>query len=258
MLLSPAPSTLVTQTSMTSSTQRKLSSYYQPRKSPSPNVIPDSEDDSEDDSDNNLDDADGVTSSPPRTLEDRPSPDERVRVQSNDKPELEQFYKSDEWPDELDEWQIEPSKPVKPSEPVGESIAAPAAQIQAPLQENQYTGPPLSPEQEHVIERIKEGANVFFTGSAGCGKSTVLRAAVEALQNKRKVVHVIAPTGRAAVEVAGTSTWSYMGWSPESFQLRRDRLIGTCFQRFVRDRLRKTDAIIIDEISMVEIITWSV
>lgn len=246
LLLNPGPSTLVTQPRR-SSPQRKLESNHQPRKAPLPNVIPVSEDDS----DYDLDYANRVHSSPPRKLEDRPSHDERVWFQPNNWPESDEFFEPDEF-FEADEWSVISSQPVTSSEPVKEHRTAPATQIQPPFQENQNTGPTLSPEQEKVIEMIKKGKNVFFTGSAGCGKSTVLRAAVEALQNMGKIVHVIAPTGRAAVEVAGTSTWSYMGWSPESFRLPRDKLIGTCFHQFAKERLRKTDVIIIDEISMVE------
>ena len=40
----------------------------------------------------------------------------------------------------------------------------------------------LSPQQEHVLELIKSGQNVFFTGSAGVGKSVLLRHIVNALE----------------------------------------------------------------------------
>lgn len=40
----------------------------------------------------------------------------------------------------------------------------------------------LSPQQEHVLELVKSGQNVFFTGSAGVGKSVLLRHIVKALE----------------------------------------------------------------------------
>ncbi|KAH7205146.1 uncharacterized protein BKA55DRAFT_587246 [Fusarium redolens] len=55
------------------------------------------------------------------------------------------------------------------------------------------------------------GSNVFFTGSAGCGKSTVLKVVVKELQARHKKVNVVAPTGRSAVQVNSMSTWSYVG-----------------------------------------------
>ncbi|KAL7957168.1 PIF1-like helicase domain-containing protein [Trichoderma compactum] len=36
-------------------------------------------------------------------------------------------------------------------------------------------GPTLLPEQEDLVSRAVEGHNIFYTGSAGCGKPTVLR-----------------------------------------------------------------------------------
>ncbi|EXU96032.1 AAA ATPase and PIF1-like helicase domain protein [Metarhizium robertsii] len=58
--------------------------------------------------------------------------------------------------------------------------------------------PNLCQEQQDVVDLIASGRNIFFTGSAGCGKSTVLKAAVMRLQAMGLIVHVLAPTGRAA------------------------------------------------------------
>ncbi|KAF5694436.1 atp-dependent dna helicase [Fusarium denticulatum] len=96
------------------------------------------------------------------------------------------------------------------------------------------------------------GKNVFFTGSAGCGKSTVLKAAVEALRALGKQVDVIAPTGRAAIQVRGMSTWTYMGWTPDFHKYSLRKLKRTGFRTFVASRLKATKVLVIDEISMVE------
>ena len=58
------------------------------------------------------------------------------------------------------------------------------------------------------------GVNVFYTGSAGCGKSTVLKAFVKRLRDQGKKVDIVAPTGKAALNVNGITTWIYAGWSP--------------------------------------------
>ncbi|KHN97427.1 ATP-dependent DNA helicase PIF1 [Metarhizium album ARSEF 1941] len=112
--------------------------------------------------------------------------------------------------------------------------------------------PKLCQEQQDLVDVIASGRNVFFTGSAGCGKSTVLKAAITRLKAMGLVVHVVAPTGRAALQVNGVSTWSYMGWTPDHHKLPMHRLKSAAFRRHVRHRLKSTDVLIIDEISMVE------
>ncbi|KAH0495057.1 hypothetical protein TgHK011_008629 [Trichoderma gracile] len=114
------------------------------------------------------------------------------------------------------------------------------------------TGPPLCKEQLDLLHLIACGRNVFFTGSAGCGKSTVLKAAVKLLRDMGKIVHVVAPTGRAALQVDGMSTWSYMGWTPDYHKFPMDKLISKGFRTHILKRLRATEVLIIDEISMVE------
>jgi len=56
--------------------------------------------------------------------------------------------------------------------------------------------PVLTTEQIDLVELICSGKNVFCTGSAGCGKSTVLRAFVKRLHAAGREVNIIAPTGR--------------------------------------------------------------
>lgn len=85
-----------------------------------------------------------------------------------------------------------------------------------------------------------------------CGKSTVLRAFVKKLKAMGKKVRIVAPTGRAALNVGGTTTWSFAGWSPDSFKLPLPKLRHKAFGKTVQGRLRETDVLVIDEISMVE------
>ena len=74
--------------------------------------------------------------------------------------------------------------------------------------------PPLSDEQEKLVKLIVgERKNVFYTGSAGVGKSRVLKAFRARLLDLGYKVNVVAPTGRAALEVNGSTTWSYAGWT---------------------------------------------
>ncbi|RYP04106.1 hypothetical protein DL765_010305 [Monosporascus sp. GIB2] len=111
---------------------------------------------------------------------------------------------------------------------------------------------PLSPEQQALIDLILTGRNVFYTGAAGTGKSTVLRAAVERLRHLGRRVEVVAPTGRAALAVNGITTWSYAGWGPSAHARPLNVLRKWSISKKTVHRLAETDVLIIDEISMVE------
>jgi ATP-dependent DNA helicase PIF1 len=112
--------------------------------------------------------------------------------------------------------------------------------------------PDMCEEQQIIVNLIANGRNVFYTGSAGCGKSTVLKAAVKRLKAMNKKVSILAPTGRAALQVDGMTTWSYMGWTPDNHKMPIDKLIQKGWQNKVKTRFEETDILIIDEISMVE------
>lgn len=112
--------------------------------------------------------------------------------------------------------------------------------------------PELCPEQAELVSLIEQGHNVFYTGSAGCGKSTVLKAFVKRLRQTEKKVRIIAPTGRAALNVGGTTTWTFAGWTPSSHKLPIDKIQEGAHGKNVYRRLKKVDVLVIDEISMVE------
>lgn len=114
------------------------------------------------------------------------------------------------------------------------------------------TEPVLCKEQQDLVNLIMTGCNVFYTGSAGCGKSTVMKAAVKKLTERGANVHVVAPTGKAALQVNGMTTWSYMGWKPDFHKLSLKKLKNMGWRQSVAGRLKGTDVLIIDEISMVE------
>jgi ATP-dependent DNA helicase PIF1 len=125
---------------------------------------------------------------------------------------------------------------------------APGDHTKAPID----TGPPLVPEQQNVVDLILSGRNVFYTGSAGCGKSTVLKASVRQLQALGKRVRIVAPTNLAALNVGGITTWSYAGWTVNSMKKDIDKLMQSAFGDKSWDRFDETDVLVIDEISMIE------
>ncbi|KAL3584896.1 hypothetical protein FPOAC2_10250 [Fusarium poae] len=114
------------------------------------------------------------------------------------------------------------------------------------------TTPKLCREQQDLFDRIIGEENIVFTGSAGYGKSTVLKAAVEELRARGKKVDIIAPTGRAAIQVKGMSTWTYMGWTPDCHKYSLRKLKRMAFRTVVASRLKAARVLVIDEISMVE------
>jgi hypothetical protein len=113
--------------------------------------------------------------------------------------------------------------------------------------------PTLCKEQADVVAKIMEGRrNVFYTGSAGVGKSTILKTFRRQLAAKKKHVSVVAPTGIAALDINGQTTYQYAGWTPETHRLTLDQLRKIAHERKVWKRLNETDVLVIDEISMVE------
>ncbi|MCF7812552.1 AAA family ATPase [Candidatus Gracilibacteria bacterium] len=97
-----------------------------------------------------------------------------------------------------------------------------------------------------AIDLVEEGKqNVFITGKAGTGKSTLLEHL--RLHSKRKMV-VLAPTGVAAINVNGDTIHSFFGLKP-GFELDEAREKRVNEKKAKRYQSLKT--ILIDEISMV-------
>eukprot|EP00505_MAST-04D_sp_SCG-Rhode-Island_P003112 Stramenopile-MAST_4_protein_3112 len=103
---------------------------------------------------------------------------------------------------------------------------------------------PLDPYQEEALQMVMQGKNVFITGAAGTGKSTLLRRIQEELFTADKEFHVMAPTGIAAVNVGGCTINSFVGIGvPKTVH---------DFQKMWKKKkqLRSSDVWIIDEVSM--------
>ncbi|KAK7969184.1 hypothetical protein PG988_008257 [Apiospora saccharicola] len=150
----------------------------------------------------------------------------------------------------------EPYNPVgsqsPPAEPLPPPVAIKPDLHSEPLPPSDVTEPELCPEQAELVDLICSGRNVFYTGSAGCGKSTVLKAFTKRLKDMGKRVHVVAPTGRAALQVHGITTWTYAGWTPDSHKEALEELQKASHGKKVWKRFIETDVLVIDEISMVE------
>ncbi|PHH55782.1 ATP-dependent DNA helicase PIF1 [Ceratocystis fimbriata CBS 114723] len=110
----------------------------------------------------------------------------------------------------------------------------------------------LNDEQQHVVNLILAGRNVFYTGAAGTGKSAVLHAAAKTLRSIGKYVIVTAPTGKAAFNVNGMTTWAFAGWTPEAYSYPLQTLCKQAMSAKPKHRMDNVDVLIIDEVSMVE------
>ncbi|KAK9759993.1 hypothetical protein K7432_018667 [Basidiobolus ranarum] len=108
----------------------------------------------------------------------------------------------------------------------------------------------LSIEQLKAIDEAMSGRNVFLTGSAGVGKSFMLRYLIEKLKDSGKNVAVTAPTGIAAFHVGGHTVHHFAGLPVRNISNRELAMIVTRNRRAAQ-RWKETDVLIIDEISMV-------
>jgi len=94
-----------------------------------------------------------------------------------------------------------------------------------------------------LMEHTSE--NVFVTGRAGTGKSTLLEYFRRTTQKK---VAILAPTGVAALNVKGQTIHSFFGFKPS---ITPDKVKKVRFADGKQNIYRNLDAIVIDEISMV-------
>jgi ATP-dependent DNA helicase PIF1 len=112
--------------------------------------------------------------------------------------------------------------------------------------------PKLCGEQLRVADLVAWGDNVFYTGGAGTGKSTVLRAIVKELREQGRGVQVVTPTGISALNVGGSTYFTWAGWNPSVAKKSIKEIRALAMSKERRQRIVDTDVLIIDEISMVE------
>ena len=103
----------------------------------------------------------------------------------------------------------------------------------------------LAQEQEAALQMMLSGANVFLTGEAGTGKSTIVK---EFNRRSSKNCIFLAPTGFAAVNIGGSTIHSFLRLAPGPMSEDSIETIGNKKQR---ELIRSVEVVIIDEISMV-------
>ena len=110
------------------------------------------------------------------------------------------------------------------------------------------SGLPLSAEQGKVLELVKKGDSIFFTGSAGTGKSYLLKRIISTLPPE--TTFPTASTGAAACHIGGTTLHAFAGIGIGSGTL--EHCIELASQEHRAAQWRKCRCLIIDEISMID------
>lgn len=129
---------------------------------------------------------------------------------------------------------------------------------QMPTEAAEPTGKVVKPmilldEQEYILQQALNGTSLFYTGSAGTGKSVLLKAIIKALKKKyrRGNVAVTASTGLAACNIGGITLHGFsgvgLGNEPVDKLLTKVRRSKKALERWLN-----TKVLVIDEISMVD------
>eukprot|EP01138_Halocafeteria_seosinensis_P013230 gb/GECG01013512.1/.p1 GENE.gb/GECG01013512.1/~~gb/GECG01013512.1/.p1 ORF type:complete len:499 (+),score=33.81 gb/GECG01013512.1/:1-1497(+) len=113
----------------------------------------------------------------------------------------------------------------------------------------------LSKDQEAVLSMVKAGRSVFFTGSAGSGKSRLLQK-IRAVLNSSTVAYT-APTGIAACDIGGVTVHSFAGLTLQPGTI--EQKAQTCASKsHVVSKWTRIKTLVIDEISMLDKETFEV
>ncbi len=100
---------------------------------------------------------------------------------------------------------------------------------------------------QRVVDLVRDkDANLFITGKAGTGKSTLLQLLKKDLKRRGENVVVVAPTGIAALNVRAQTIHSFFKFAPKLLLAEKVHKA-----KFNRALYQKIDTLIIDEISMV-------
>lgn len=109
--------------------------------------------------------------------------------------------------------------------------------------------------QERVIDAVVlEGKSVFLTGGGGVGKSRVVFEIKRRVQAAKRKVAVTAMTGRAAVNIGGTTFHSFLRIGPHDLDTKTAEVLAEDKRKnkyLVKD-MRALRLLIVDEVSMME------
>ena len=101
----------------------------------------------------------------------------------------------------------------------------------------------LNTGQKRAFDALQSGRNVFLSGSAGTGKSYVLKVYLAQAKERGLNVVVCAPTGIAALNVGGTTIH-------KAFRAKIGPYLNSSATVRVTEVVKSADVVVIDEISM--------
>ena len=129
-----------------------------------------------------------------------------------------------------------------------------STRVNKPISSVPVTNADCSPQQKRILDFVAEGKNVFFTGSAGVGKSFVLNKICEKLKSQGLKqftdFFMTASTGIAAVQIGGMTVHSFAGVGKGEdgvIQLKKQ----CARNKRVKKQWTNCKVLIIDEVSMV-------
>ena len=109
----------------------------------------------------------------------------------------------------------------------------------------------MNQEQAQAIQFFEEGRYFLLTGAAGTGKSLCIQLMTAAAHDSGRTVAVTAMTGAAALLIGGKTLHSYLGLGlgeGEAEEIARK----IRYNKVLSARWRKLDALIVDEVSMLD------
>jgi len=107
----------------------------------------------------------------------------------------------------------------------------------------------LAVNQKEALEYALNRHNLFITGGAGCGKSYIIKKIKTKLEEKGLTVQVTATTGGAAWHIGGTTFHRFLGCGLAK-ESAENLIKNLQKNKFKCEHIRKTDVLIIDEVSM--------
>ncbi|MCD4667990.1 MAG: AAA family ATPase [Sulfurimonas sp.] len=102
-----------------------------------------------------------------------------------------------------------------------------------------------------TIEKLKLKQNIFLTGGAGVGKTTITREVIAEFESEAKKVAKLASTGMAATLIGGQTLHSFfdLGIASNILDLEQNGKLEA--KKKVKKLIHSIDLVVIDEISMV-------
>jgi len=102
-----------------------------------------------------------------------------------------------------------------------------------------------------TIDKLQAKENVFLTGGAGVGKTTITREVIEHFESEAKKVAKLASTGMAATLIGGQTLHSFLdlGIASDITELEQNGKYE--IKKKIKKLIASMDLIVIDEISMV-------